>query len=1200
MENKDQGENRFERVEETKVEEYPYISEHNEFKYINFIITHHKSKELKVYLPSEYRGSQSLEKINDKAINERNDLLTSDIYHFKIIKEAFNLKIGQEEYQIPVNIEYENEKYQYFIKLKDLERDFYEYNFEIKDLVYPLNYQKQFEIYLDILRNKFHKEQNTKENEDFILSTQSLLIEPNKNNNFLFYLSILLECFSTEIINEHLLKFQPEKMTELGEVSDIKLVQMKTKLNSLTMKPEEINIKNDRQEKIELFYTVVLYFNLHFQKEKVKYIFEKEQICEPLYEKFIKFDNCFEGLILPKKDVVKLIKMTDDNSKILNFLSYLGKDVILFFEVINEEKELFKQIFKGEEERSEKSLKKKKEIPYLDVSKYVYPKKEDDLKKLNKIIFEIDSCKQNNELPFFKFPDSFIDKYIEFNENNYNNLIYIRNIVQCSNSYNEFNFNKFNLFDRKKDKKYKLDKMIHQIGLNLVKNGEFKNIEILTFILSDKIFTDENFNKKKYRPLEIFDGIDIKLMEKKNEQKIFFNLWNKIDFYLMFECQLEEFLKKISSLIKDLKDFRFLFKLYKIDNEASLRYDVIRLLQNKLLELLPPQKDIEYPNLVEDVTKLIFLSDHQKKVDIKKFLLNIEKQLEDETVNNIYTNLIKKHLELSKDCNQKIVKYFTEHKEKINPISLAYLLDKSDKLKKDLCLEINKYILKQDEIFEKQESNNFIFLKELVCRQIFGIFKDKYQEYFEKLKNFHIKVKVVYEAFKEGKLMEDILKERISIVFFCFGKDSNIFFEELKSKAKTTIEKLDKLKSIKEYFTNFYANFHSENIKSIINDINSLKDEDLNDFEMDYETKYLKKYESYLIEEEETLKKKNSVFFNQIYKKSKKVYEKNDIKCFKEANEKFNKLINLFEENGIDKIDEKTLLFCVEPFSQKRNELSSEIKKIFEIFKISKDKNYDIENIKNDIILISKREYILNAISSIIFFIEKIGAKKGDYTNIITKVKIAFEEKNNISSSKRNEILLNNLDIDFINKENDYADILILLNKKEDEINFLLDTTIEECNNFKKIISEKKNKYITLKDILDLEKCIVFFMSLGELDKLYDFGIIKIFKENASKPENKRIIDNFKGFINNFARINELKSSLVGCVLTITKHFLGDTLKKFKKEKKDILPLFGKFNKKEDEENINDNSVANEINHLNKKIKKLELDLENEKKKLKN
>ena len=293
------------------------------------------------------------------------------------------------------------------------------------------------------------------------------------------------------------------------------------------------------------------------------------------------------------------------------------------------------------------------------------------------------------------------------------------------------------------------------------------------------------------------------------------------------------------------------------------------------------------------------------------------------------------------------------------------------------------------------------------------------------------------------------------------------------------------------------------------------------------------------------------------------------------------------------------MLFCVEPFSQKRNELSSEIKKIFEIFKISKDKNYDIENIKNDIILISKREYILNAISSIIFFIEKIRAKKGDYTNIITKVKIAFEEKNNISSLKRNEILLNNLDIDFINKENDYADILILLNKKEDEINFLLDTTIEECNNFKKIISEKKNKYITLKDILDLEKCIVFFMSLGELDKLYDFGIIKIFKENASKPENKRIIDNFKGFINNFARINELKSSLVGCVLTITKHFLGDTLKKFKKEKKDILPLFGKFDKKEDEENINDNSVANEINHLNKKIKKLELDLEKKKKKIK-
>ena len=42
MENKDQGENRFERVEETKVEEYPNISDNTNFKYINFIITHDK------------------------------------------------------------------------------------------------------------------------------------------------------------------------------------------------------------------------------------------------------------------------------------------------------------------------------------------------------------------------------------------------------------------------------------------------------------------------------------------------------------------------------------------------------------------------------------------------------------------------------------------------------------------------------------------------------------------------------------------------------------------------------------------------------------------------------------------------------------------------------------------------------------------------------------------------------------------------------------------------------------------------------------------------------------------------------------------------------------------------------------------------------------------------------------------------------
>jgi len=53
---------------------------------------------------------------------------------FKFIEEAIHLKEDQKEFQIPINVENENKKYQYIIKLKDLKRDFYEYKFEIKEL----------------------------------------------------------------------------------------------------------------------------------------------------------------------------------------------------------------------------------------------------------------------------------------------------------------------------------------------------------------------------------------------------------------------------------------------------------------------------------------------------------------------------------------------------------------------------------------------------------------------------------------------------------------------------------------------------------------------------------------------------------------------------------------------------------------------------------------------------------------------------------------------------------------------------------------------------------------------------------------------------------------------------------------------------------------------------------------------------------
>jgi hypothetical protein len=63
-----------------------------------------------------------------------------------------------------------------------------------------LKYEQQFINYSHLLKTKYKKLQGTKEIDDFILSSQSLLLGSNKEFNFLFYLSIFIEGFKSNFI----------------------------------------------------------------------------------------------------------------------------------------------------------------------------------------------------------------------------------------------------------------------------------------------------------------------------------------------------------------------------------------------------------------------------------------------------------------------------------------------------------------------------------------------------------------------------------------------------------------------------------------------------------------------------------------------------------------------------------------------------------------------------------------------------------------------------------------------------------------------------------------------------------------------------------------------------------------------------------------------------------------------------------------
>lgn len=162
------------------------------------------------------------------------------------------------------------------------------------------------------------------------------------------------------------------------------------------------------------------------------------------------------------------------------------------------------------------------------------------------------------------------------------------------------------------------------------------------------------------------------------------------------------------------------------------------------------------------------------------------------------------------------------------------------------------------------------------------------------------------------------------------------------------------------------------------------------------------------------------------------------------------------------------------------------------------------------------------------FFIEYIGAKEEDYfSKIIKDIIPSFKERDNISLLKEKLECLNKLDIDLLNGDNNYINNLMKLNGREEIINFLFNITIQECRNIQEILSESENTFVTINDLLDMEKCVEFFMNLGKKENLKlknDVEIIKLFNETSSKYDKALLY--FTNFVDKYNQIKLLQASM--------------------------------------------------------------------------
>ena len=1078
-------------IEKKKSEDNSKIKDKQKFKYAYFIIPYYKLKQLKVYLSPEYKGSDSLEKINDKSFEVGKGFLSTDVYRFRIMENSLMLEKGQIDYHIAVNIENENEKYQYIIKLNNLQMDYYEYNFEIKELgVLPLNNQKQFEIYLDILRNKFQKKQNSIENEDFILSTQSLFFGKDKKYSFLFYLSILIECFNTILINRHLLIFKPEKIMGLGKVDNKKLNQIKNILNILAKKPEKIHIENEkyRQKTIELFYSVVFYFNLHFQKEKVKDLFENEQYSESLYDNFIKFNNYYKGLILPKKVVSKLIKKTDDYNQVLNFITYLGNDVIQFLEVINEGKDFIIKLFKKEKIKIEKEnnqvkdVGKKMVVPMIDIEKYIQPKKEDDIMQLNTLINELINYQQEYEISYIYISYSFFGKYIYLNIfDNFYNLALIKNIVE-----------NYKRFDKSFQCKDNLNELIHETGMHLIKKGLLKNIEVLEFIIADIYFHDENFVDR--RSLDILKGIDIFSLEKN-----FFKTWKSINFYHIFKNNFNEFLKQIALLIKEIKDFGLLFSFYNFFQDVDYKYESIYCMQKRFAEIFDTYSNEKCVNLIDDIIKLIYYSD-KKNVNLKQFLQeNIQNLLDVEMVFEIYIKLYDEYKDLSKYIKEAIIKFFSTNNNNSHPSALLFLIKNCIKLGSDIFSNVNKLIIKEEDFFQLEENENLKFFKGLIKEKLLEkVSQLRGSSYISKafivisnleskIEYFEIKFKTLNAYFPDEKndKLEEILKDRLNYIYISEEDKANKYFVKLKQKIYEIKEKIKNLELVYRDFCEFFFTSHSEDIKKLNEMLTHLKMDSLNYFEKNCINDY-NYYMKFLEDAQIRNIRKKSKFYIEILENERKFQnEENDI--VHETEKKFNEFKVLFEKDGINKIKPKFLESYLSPFRNNeknlKSDLESELKTLIDIFEIKEEIN--LTEIIEVIILVYSKKYFLDIAVKIYAFIEKIMKE-----NFIENIKDIIKK------------LQENEDIDIINNcQNKLGNILSFINLSNISIN-LLNHNINKL----KFDLEKNNNELYL-NVQKLETIIKDKEKEINEEKKKKNDLIKKLNEITNISKNKNILE---------------------------------------------------------------------------------------------
>jgi len=1140
-----------EKKEEQKEENVEEIKEgiiDSQFYYVYFIKCFNRQINLKS-ISSENPGEvNDLEKIN---INESNTAIfgiCKTLYRFKIYPDKIKEKNNDSQnLQIELNIEDENKnKHKNILKNIDLNHDNYLYFFQLEineenlndddsPLVeYDLSHLRQFELYLTYLKKQNLDDIKTKEKKDFILSTLDNLFKKDSNYkyNFSFFIKLFLESYNSEYFTKLIGFFRHENIKEFGKLSEDEINRTFDILTDLDKNIFSFFEKEENKEDLFLkFYILYLYMNIKYHKEKINDMFKSEKNKKYLYKALLINEDFGNGLILTKEQILELINSNSDNLNFIQLKNQLkyNNDYLILLEIINEKKELFLSKF------LECNVGNKEKNLSINIELFAQPKIEDDIDSIYNHIRDIVLFEKNSNQYFIQFSPDFFQNYYDLFENAHlDKLLSLNQIISLL---------------KKEDKNYKLkmnmDELIHKSGINLSILGKVNNMELLKFIEKDSYYTDKIYNNNnQVRSLEVLSGLDL---TKVNEE--FFQKWKKLNFFKIFEKQKELFLDKVCRLIKEMSQFSILFKLLDQntnENSQEKTYDVTTLLkmQTTFEILMQTYSEEKCPNFIDDVVDLIYYSD-SKRVNVEDFNKDyIQKSLHYKTVNDIYISLSKKYTNLTQKQTNIIVDFFLKNPNNSNINNLLYIIKNCNGFRKNIFSNMRNYIIKENDIYQNDESDNFKLLKEFIKEQIFKSNDEKFlstdyisgtikfaKDIIKKIKELDISYFTALSLFNNNKNLEDIMNERLSIVNQVFENDINKINSQisesimsLKNNSKAINSILIDLRNILNDFSYFFGNKYKKELIEFFDINRKITEGNISLYLNQYKdkcTKFIEKYKKPAKERENLL---NSVFFNTIYKEISSKYSGNDDKCLNESVKKIKELKIIFDDNFVVDDKNKSLFeFCLRNFKNKnmKKELDKEIDLLKQIFQIKN--KFDKDAIINNLILLAKKGELLNSTNSIILFIEKTGAVHTDFYQTIKDIISKVESKDDISLVKNSMKELENKNIINFEDKNNYIEILRKFKDQPDAISFLFDITIDDCRKYQELSLENDDEFITQNDILDLEKCVLFFEKLGkknEISKKTDKDLISDLKRISN--DDNVIPIYIEKYVNNYGQIKEL------------------------------------------------------------------------------